>query len=185
MKRPGPAMARVVTALAVSTMLLGACAASDGTHATFPSTTLGPSIPVTAAVDIGLTKAAIVSALAARQLTMSEVQTPYRPAESPLMASAPKQVYQVLLQADPDKGFIEVYDFVGPAAAASAATEQQQYLATGSGRVQTPQGTIHVIRLVGNTVVLYDWLPAAAADTAAPDIQAALETVGIGYQVAN
>ncbi len=177
--------AGAAASIALIAVLVVGCAASDGPHATFPSTTLGPSIPVSAAVDVGLTKAAIVAALAAHSLTMSEVQTPYRPAEAPLLASAPKQVYQVLLQADPDKGFIGVYDFGGPAAAASAATEQQQYLATGSGRVQTPQGTVHVIRLVGNTVVLYDWLPGAAIDTATPDIQTALETVGIGYLVAN
>ena len=53
------------------------------------------------------------------------------------------------------------------------------------GRVQTPQGTISVIRQVGSTVVLYQWLPGAAQDPSAPGIQDALETLGIGFPVAN
>ena len=36
---------------------------------------------------------------------------------------------------------------------------------------------------VGPTVVLYDWLPDAALDLAAPEIQRALETLGVGYPI--
>ena len=41
----------------------------------------------------------------------------------------------------------------------------------GPGRVQTPQGTVSVIRQVGSTVVMYQWLPGAAQDPSAPGIQ--------------
>ncbi len=174
-----------IGAIAFASVVAAGCAPSGATHATFPASTLGPSLPAGADVDLGLAQAAISGALGARQLTLRQVETPYRPAEAPLLASAPKRIVQVVLQADPDKGFIEIYDFTGPAEAASAAQEQEQYLATGPGRVQTPQGTVHVIRLVGNTVVVYDWLPGAATDPASPGIQDALETVGIGYPVAN
>ncbi len=40
-----------------------------------------------------------------------------------------------------------------------------------------------MIRQVGSTVVLYSWLPEAAADPSAPEIQAALETLGLGIPV--
>ena len=76
-----------------------------------------------------------------------------------------------------------MYEFPDTQRADEAATEQQRYHATGPGRVQTPQGTVHVIRGVGTTVIVYDWLPDAATDPTAPDIQAALETLGIGYPV--
>jgi len=62
---------------------------------------------------------------------------------------------------------------------------QQAYLGTGPGRVQTPQGTVTLIRQVGSTVVLYDWLPAAAQDPSAAGIQTALEGLGVGFPVAN
>ena len=44
-------------------------------------------------------------------------------------------------------------------------------------------GTVHVIREVGTTVVIYDWLPEAANDKSAPGIQTALETLGVGFPV--
>jgi hypothetical protein len=76
-----------------------------------------------------------------------------------------------------------VYEFADAARASDAAAEEQQYLESGPGRVQTPEGTVHVIRQVGSTVVLYDWLPGAAQDPRAPDVQRVLETVGVGYPV--
>ncbi len=116
---------------------------------------------------------------------LSDSQAPIRPAEAPLLATAPRAVYQVVLPKDPTKGFIVVYEFPDAAQAAAAATEEQAYLATGPGRVQRPQGTVSIIRGVGSTVIFYDWLPGAAEDPAAPGIQAALETLGVGYPVAS
>ena len=46
--------------------------------------------------------------------------------------------------------------------AAAAAAEEQAYLASGPGRVQTPQGTVTVIRQLGTSVILYSWLPGAS-----------------------
>jgi hypothetical protein len=94
-------------------------------------------------------------------------------------------VYQVLLPKDPTKGFFVVYEFADQSRAAAAATEQQAYLGTGPGRVQHPQGTVTLIRQVGSTVILYEWLPAASQDPSAAGIQTALETLGTGYPVPN
>jgi hypothetical protein len=76
-----------------------------------------------------------------------------------------------------------VYDFADSSRAADAAAEEQRYLATGPGRVQTPEGTVHVLRQLGPTVILYDWLPGAAKDSSAPDVQRVLETLGVGYPI--
>ena len=40
-----------------------------------------------------------------------------------------------------------------------------------------------MIRGLGTTVIMYDWLPEAANDPTAPDVQDALETIGIDYPV--
>ena len=87
------------------------------------------------------------------------------------------------MPADPTRGYIVVYEFSDSSRAAQAAAEEQRYLASGPGRVQTPEGTVHVLRQVGPTVVLYDWLPGAARDPSAPGIQAALETLGVGFPI--
>jgi hypothetical protein len=161
--------------------IVGGCASGEGPVTTFPASTIGPDRTVTPAV--GQTRAAIVTALAGQRLVLRDVQTPYRPAEAPLLATAPRAVYQVTLPEEPDKGYIVVYEFLDPGRAAEAAAEQQRYLATGPGKVQTEQGTVHVIRSVGTTVIVYDWLPQDARDPGAPGIQTALETLGVGYPV--
>lgn len=172
---------RSILALAIAIGVVAGCGTGDGSVTTYPPASSGPGRTVTPAVS--QTRAALVTALGTERLVLRDVVTPYRPAEGPLLANAPRAIFQVTLPDDPDKGFIVVYEFLDPGRAADAAAEQQRYLATGPGKVQTPQGTVHVIRGVGTTVVIYDWLPQAANDASAPGIQASLETLGVGYPV--
>ena len=173
-------------AVLAAALLFAGCVTSEATVSGPPvvaNPSTGPDLSVTPGV--GLTRAALVRVLGEKNLVLSDSQTPLRPAEAPMLAAAPRAVYQVVLPKDPTKGYIVVYEFPDQAAAAAAATQEQAYLATGPGRVQRPQGTVSIIRGVGNTVVFYDWLPGAAEDPAAPGIQAALETLGVGYPVAS
>jgi hypothetical protein len=174
---------RVGLALVVLVVSVAACGAVEDPGRTFPVASVGPDMTVSPTV--GETRAALVSVLEAHQLQLIDTQTPVRLAESPLLTVAPRAVYQVVLPKDPLKGFIVVYEFSDPAHAATAATEEQGYLGSGPGRVQTPQGTVTLIRQVGPTIVLYSWLPAASQDPSAPGIQAALETLGVDYPVPN
>jgi hypothetical protein len=146
-----------------------------------PDATTGPG-PVSPAVV--QTRGELVRALGTQNLVLADSQSPVRPPEAALLAAAPRAVYQVQLPKDPDRGFIVVYEFPDATLAAAAAAQQQAYLATGPGRVQSPQGTVNVIRTLGPTVIFYDWLPGAAQDPSAPGIQQALETIGVGYPVA-
>jgi hypothetical protein len=170
-------------ALAAAVGGVAACGGVEDPGRTFPVPSVGPSMTVSPAVD--QTRAALVGVLGQHSLQLTDTQTPVRMAESTLLTTAPRAVYQVVLPKDPDKGYIVVYEFSDPTRAAAAAAEQQAYLGSGPGRVQTPQGTISVIRQVGSTVLLYQWLPGAAQDPAAPGVQDALATLGVGYPVAN
>ena len=169
-------------ALAAVVLAVSACGSIEDAGRSFPVGSVGPAKTVSPAVD--LTRAELVRVLGAHNLQLGDTQVPVRKAESPLLVDAARAVYQVILPKDPSKGYVVVYEFSDPTHAASAAAEQQVYLASGPGRVQTPQGTITVIRQVGSTVVLYDWLPGAAQDPSAPDVQTALEELGIGFPVA-
>jgi len=171
-----PVLLTLVMALAAS-----GCATSPPVVQSFPVASIGPAMTVSPAVN--QTRAALVQALAAHQLVLSDTQAPVRPVESPLLASAPRAVYQVVLPRDPDKGFVVVYEFPDANGAALGAAEEQRYLATGPGRIQMPQGSIQVLRQLGVTVILYDWLPAAALDPSAPAVQQSLETVGVGFPI--
>jgi hypothetical protein len=173
----------ILATFAVASAVSAAGCASGAPPPTVPTETVAPTRTVTPTVN--QTRAALVAALGGHNLILTDSQAPVRPAEAPRFAAAPRAVYQVTLPQDPDKGFIVVYEFPDTASAAAAAAEEQAYLATGPGRVQTPQGTVSVIRQVGSTVVFYQWLPAASRDAAAPGIQDALESLGVGFPIAN
>ncbi len=173
---------RVVTAIGVLVLAVAACAGdlpaptpAGGTSA--PERTVSPAV--------AQTRVELARALGQKRLVLTDTQAPVQRAESPLLAAAPRANYQVVLPADPTKGFIVVYEFADPARAAAAAVEEQAFLGSGPGRVQAPQGTAIVIRQVGATVIFYSWLPTASRDDSAPGIQSALETLGIGYPIAN
>jgi hypothetical protein len=164
--------------------LVAAVAGCGGSVASAPpaaAATTRPARTVTPAV--ALTRTELVRVLGERNLVLSDSQAPVRPAETPLLGAAPRAVYQVLLPKDPTNGFIVVYEFTDPSQAAAAAAQQAAFVATGPGRVQTPQGTVTVIRQVGSTVVFYEWLPGAALDPSAAGIQAALETLGVAVDI--
>jgi len=173
---------RAVALASVCLALVAAgCTTTETPGQTYPVASTGPATTVSPAVN--QTRAALVNALAGHQLVLTDTQAPVRPVESPLLVSAPRAVYQVVLPKDPTKGYIVVYEFQDSSTAAVAAAEEQHYLETGPGRIQSPQGSVQVLRQVGVTLVLYDWLPGAAQDPAAPEIQQALETVGVGFPI--
>lgn len=174
-------LASVVLAIASVGVFASACAPTEQAAPTVPPASIGPDKTVSPAVN--QTRVELVLALGAANLALADTRTPVRPAESPLLATAPRAVFQVTLPTDPTRGYIVVYEFADASRAADAAAEEQRYLASGPGRVQVPEGTVHVLRQVGSTIVLYDWLPGAARDPAAPAIQRALETLGIGFPI--
>jgi hypothetical protein len=162
-------------------LLAAGCAPVEEPGRTLPVASIGPAQTVSPAVN--QTRSELVRVLADHRLVLTDTQAPIRPVESPLLVGAPRAVYQVVLPKDPTRGYIVVYEFPDSNSAAEAAAEEQHYLATGPGRIQSPQGSIQVLRQVGVTVILYDWLPGAAQDPAAPEIQVALETLGVGFPI--
>ena len=173
---------RLVASLGLAALVLVGCATDGLPTRSVTAATARPVMTVSPAVN--QTRAELVRVLSATDLVLADSQVPVRPAESALLAAAPRAVFQVTLPADPSRGFIVVYEFSDSGRASEAAAEEQLYLASGPGRVQTPEGTVHVLRQVGPTVVLYDWLPGVAKDASAPKIQVALETLGVGYPIA-
>ena len=172
------------TALALAAgLLLASCGGSTGDVApsVVPAVTEGPTRTVGPAV--AQTRTELVQALGTKNLVLQDSQAEFRPPEDATFTTTPRALYQVILPKAPQEGFIVVYEFADPTAAAEAAAAQAAYLATGPAKVQSPFGARHIIRLVGPTVLLYTWVPAGADDPLQPDIQTALETLGTGVQV--
>jgi hypothetical protein len=175
-------LAAPLAAVGLAALLaLAGCSPTDGAAVTYPVGSVGPDKTVSPAV--AQTRGQLVQALGGQNLILNDTQSPYRPPESASFASAPRAVYQVTLPADPNGGFVVVYEFNDTSTATAAAEELQAYLATGPGAVQSPLGTHHVIRQVGTTVVYYSWLPGSSKDPGAEAIQVALETLGTAFAV--
>ncbi|HEX2468969.1 MAG TPA: hypothetical protein VHK05_00145 [Candidatus Limnocylindrales bacterium] len=176
-------MAARLTLIALLVLGLGACAPSGGGVITPqpPASTSGPTRTVGPVV--AQTRAELVRVLGSRNLVLQDSVAPFRPPEDARFTATPRALYQVILPQAPHEGFIVVYEFADPTAAAEAASAQAAYLATGPAKVQSAFGARHIIRLVGPTVVLYSWVPEGAEDPLHPDIQVALETLGTGVTV--
>jgi hypothetical protein len=125
------------------------------------------------------------SVLSAAGFNLVEPASAVRPAESPLLTSAPRTVGQVLLPGDPDHGFIVIYEFPDPARAYAAAQQQAAYVASGEGRIQFVPDTKFTLRQYGSCVVFYYWSPSASTDPRSPAIQPVLETFGVEIPISH
>jgi hypothetical protein len=167
-----------VAAIVVIAALVGG--SSPPGVATFPpvGATTGAAGSATA-----VTRGDVARALAAQGIQVEDVARPYRPAEAPAFATAPRLVIRAILPDDPDHGLLVIYEFADPAAASAAAEEQAAYIAGGVGRVQFPNDARFVIRVVGSTAIFFTWSPAASPDARTVSIATALEGLGLGVTV--
>jgi hypothetical protein len=146
---------------------------------TFPPSSIGPAATVSPAV--AQTRTAIAAVLAPSSLQRDDADRPFRPPESAHLASAPRAVFQVVLPADPDGGYIVVYEFRDAGVAVDAGNELAGYIGTGAGRIQFPLDAQHSIRQLGTTLIVYTWSPASSPDPGSKTIAEALATLGVGF----
>ena len=182
LRRGGRSLRAVVVMLAMAAAVAGCAPGGGGLVVTsIPPGTLAPGSTVGPAV--AATRAELVRVLGGRNLVLQDTDAPFRPPEDTRFTTTPRQVFQVILPDAPSEGFIVVYEFPDATTAAEAAADQAAYLASGPVRVQSAFGTRHVLRLVGSTVVAYTWVPEGSQDEREPEIQAALETLGVGVPI--
>lgn len=171
--------APAVAAVLAAAVALAACAPGA------PRTTFPPigSTPRPAGDATAATTRAVVDALGAAGLPAREATRPYRPPEGALLAGAPRTVLQVTLPDDPTHGYVVIYALGSPASAAAAAQDHAAYVASGPGGIQFPPGTQFVIRVVGSTVVFFNWSPQTSTDARTEQIATVLGAIGTGVEV--
>jgi hypothetical protein len=173
-----------IAALILTALALAACApTASAPPVAQPSVVASVGPPPNVGPAVAQTRAELVRVLGSRNLVLQDSTAAFRPPEDTRFTSTPRALYQVILPDAPSEGFIVVYEFGDPTAAAEAATAQAAYLATGPAKVQSAFGARHILRLVGSTVVMYSWVPEGVEDPRQPEIQAALETLGTGVPV--
>jgi hypothetical protein len=172
--------------LAVLAVLVLAVVAALAGGSTPPGAATFPPAGATTGAAGGasaVTRSEVARALAVAGLQVEEATRAYRPAEAPAFATAPRIVVRAILPDDPDHGLLVIYEFIDQSAAAAAAEAQAAYVASGVGRVQFPNETQFVIRVLGSTAVFYAWSPPVTTDQRAAAIATALETLGVGVPV--
>jgi hypothetical protein len=88
---------------------------------------------------------------------------PYRPSEPQTLLEVPRAVLRVGL-ADPDDGFVVVYQGADPEAANTIATELAGHLGSGFGQTNYPADTRFSVTVVGDTVVFTSFSPGRSSD---------------------
>ena len=102
------------------------------------------------------TLALLRNALADAGYRLDPPRVPYRPSEPAGLTDAPRTVVQVAL-ADPEDGFVVVYQLPDEEAAGNAASELASYLGSGFGQTNYPLDAQFSVAQVGSTVV-FTWL---------------------------
>jgi hypothetical protein len=119
-------------AIAIATLALGGALAGCGMAARLVEPP--PASPAaSAALSATLLNARgqVSATLAAARIQVADARVPYRPGESPAVATAPRTVVQAVLPAAPEAGYIVIYELADPSLATGAARELAQYLASG------------------------------------------------------
>lgn len=148
------------------------------------SQVLGPASPpaaVTAPPAGGAASATVdhvIQVLGSQRLQAARTQRPYRPPETVALSRVPRDVLQVVLPADPDHGFVVVYELPTEATAEDVGREYAAYIASGPGRVQFPTDARFTLRRVGQTLVFFAWSPANWPDPRSAEIATVLDTIG-------
>jgi len=181
--RPSPNRRALLISGVVVAGLLAVAAVAAG-PAIAPGVPTYPPVGVTpgpAGGAAAATRSSIAAALAAENIQVEDVTSPYRPAEGARFAAAPRLVVRAVMPADPDRGRVVIYQFLGTGEATAAAQEQAAYVSSAVGQVQFALDARFALRVVGSTVVFYAWSPGSSADPErAAAVATALETLGFG-----
>jgi hypothetical protein len=141
----------------------------------------GPTLPTPMSslpAEVEGTLALIQQALAPVGLQLQPPTQPYRPSEPVGLLSAPRAVQRESL-AEPDLGYVVVYDLPDQQTAADRAEELAAYLGSGFGQTNYPIDAQFAISQVGDTIVFTWWAPSrAGGDAKAEDGFDAVASVG-------
>jgi hypothetical protein len=141
----------------------------------------GPTVPTpmtSLPAEVQGTFALVGQALAPVGLQLQPPTQPYRPSEPADMVTAPRAIQRETL-AEPDIGYVVVYDFPDQQTAAARAQELASYLGSGFGQTNYPFDAQFAISQVGDTVVFTWWAPSrAGGDPLAEDGFNAVASVG-------
>ncbi len=152
----------MAAALVVVPLIVGCAPATSGQGGGQPPTPrITPQASFTTQIASGV--AVTRQALAARGIRLDPPIVPYRPAEPPGIAEAPRAILQAGI-GDPEGGYVMVYEFADAATASARGAELAEYLASGFGQTNYPLDAQFSLAQVGGTLIFTWWSSELAAD---------------------
>ena len=143
-----------------------------------PGATVRPTQQASPSVQIAATAGLLRRALSEVGFRLDLSARPYQPSEPLEVAAAQRAVYRVSL-ADPNEGFVVIYEFVDVTSAAGAGRAFAAYLESGFGQTNYPFDAQFTLTQVGGTLVFSWWSPESADDAGAAERAfAAIASVG-------
>jgi hypothetical protein len=176
---PGARVGRAGAALGlVLAMVLVGC--GTPVQSAVPAATTGPSTPApqtpmaVLSPHVQAALAAVQRRLAEQGITLEQSGTDYRPAEPGVVQPVPRAVFRVT-QADPNAGWVVIYDLGQPDTAIETGRAFASYLGSGFGQTNYPRDAQFTLNQVGGALVFTWWSPGQSAD---PDrARAAFEAI--------
>lgn len=166
--------------LILGVALAVACAGCSAAPATTPPPPNGSVAIVPPEAGLSAAEATSVTllrrSLATGGFQLSPVSQPVQPAVPVMFATVPVVVYRVEL-ADPDQGFVLIYDFPAPSAAAAGAAALAGFVGSGFGETTYPGDAVFSVAWLGADVIFTWWSPSRASDPAVT--QAAMGLVAV------
>lgn len=146
-------------------LLFAGCFAPSGGDQPGPA---GPSLPtpqVSLSTQVDGTVSLVRQALAQAGLQLNPPVTAYRPSEPAGLATSPRAVFQESV-ADPDQGYVLIYDLSDTATATDRGKELAAYLGSGFGQTNYPLDAQFAISQVGGTLVFTWWSASRSSNDA-------------------
>ncbi len=166
MRRPGTPSGRPIRGI-LGVVLAVACAGCGAAPAATSPPPGGSAAIVPAEPGLSAAEATTVTllrrSLATGGFQLSPVSQQVQPAVPVTFATTPVVVYRIEL-ADPDQGFILIYDFSAPAAAAAGAAALARFVGSGFGQTTYPIDAEFSVASLGADVIFTWWSPGRASD---------------------
>lgn len=139
----------------VAVVALGACASPDRLSV-MPDEVELPTPMRTFDASVQRTVEAVEAALGAAGERLTMPTGAYRPSEPPSLLQLPRTIRRVDL-ADPDDGFVVVYEAPSAGAAIELADDLADYVESGFGQTNFPADTQFAVSTLEDTIVFTTW----------------------------
>jgi hypothetical protein len=146
----------------------------------------GPAVPTplpSLTATLSATAGQLRGALSNVGLRLESAVGPVRPSEPASLVATPRAALRASL-ADPDEGFVVIYDLADPAEAQARADDLAAYLESGFGQSNFTADTRFSVAVVDDTVVFAWWTPSHSSDREAGQAAFdAIRTIGVPVEV--